>query len=223
MKVKVTIPTSLKGIKLSQYQKFLKICKDVDDEDFINHKMIEIFCGIDLNIVTQMQHKDVIEFVETLHTLFKKQYGLISEFDLDDKKFGFIPNLDEMTSGEYMDLDNYFKNWDDMHKAMAVLYRPITKKIKNRYIIEEYDGSDKYCITLRDMSLDIVLGAMVFFYHLKKDLLKSTMDCLENQEENSLKLDNLGEDGDGIIVSMHLLKEMLEDSQMLLNFPFINA
>ena len=46
MKIKVNIPTSLGDIKLSQYKKFLKIQENNDDENFLQAKMIEIFCNL---------------------------------------------------------------------------------------------------------------------------------------------------------------------------------
>jgi hypothetical protein len=35
-------------------------------------------------------------------------------------EFGMIPELDKMTFGEYIDLESYITDWDNMHKAMAV-------------------------------------------------------------------------------------------------------
>ena len=61
MKLQITIPTSLEEITLEQYQKFLSIAKDNPESEFIQHKMIEIFCGIDLNDVTKISYKDVNE------------------------------------------------------------------------------------------------------------------------------------------------------------------
>ena len=57
-------------------------------------------------------------------------------------EYGFIPVLDDMTLGEYVDLDENFTDWDKMHKAMSVLFRPIKLKKGDRYQIEEYDGMD---------------------------------------------------------------------------------
>ena len=133
-------------------------------------------------------------------------------------EFGFIPNLDEMSTGEYMDLDTYITDWDTMHNAMAVLYRPITNKLGNKYKIEEYKGSITYADVMKHAPLDVVLGAMVFFYTLGNDLLKSTISYLEGNQEvqNILTKHNLENVGDGIQVSMLLLKETLED---LMKFP----
>ena len=37
-------------------------------------------------------------------------------------EYGFIPNLDDMSFGEYVDLDTYIGDWQNIHRAMAVLY-----------------------------------------------------------------------------------------------------
>jgi len=138
MKVKISIPTDLSEIKLHQYQKFLKIVGENEESDFLNHKMIQIFCGIDMNIVGQMRQKDVEDATQIIGGLFKQLPSLTTKFEMNGKTFGFIPNLDDMSSGEYMDLDNYITNWDEMHRAMAVLYRPIKQTMGEKYLISVF-------------------------------------------------------------------------------------
>ena len=216
MKLQITIPTSLSEISLEQYQKFLSIAKDNPDGEFLQHKMVEIFCGIDLKNAAKISYKDVNEITNNLSNLFTQKYDLKRTFKLGDTEFGFITNLDEITLGEYTDLDKYISNWDMMHNAMAVLYRPITKKLKDKYQIEEYNGSYTYCEAMKFMPVDVVLGAVVFFYNLGNELLKSTIHYLENNREfqNIVNNHNLEVNGVGIHHSMLLLKEMLEDLKM---------
>jgi len=100
-----------------------------------------------------------------------------------------------------------------MHKAMAVLYRPITKKgINDTYEIEKYNGSITYSDVMKHAPLDVVFGANVFFYNLGKELLKSTMTYLENNKEiqTILQQHSLENDGGGILQSMDLLRETLQ-------------
>lgn len=218
MKIELTIPTTLNDIKLAQYQKFLSIAKDNEDGEFLQQKMVQIFCGIDLKDVASIRYKDVYEITTNINNLFTNENRFIQRFKMGGVEFGFIPNLDEMSTGEYMDLDTYVVDWDTMHNAMAVLYRPITNKLGNKYQIEEYKGSVTYADVMRHAPLDVVLGAMVFFYNLGNDLLKSTVNYLETnpQVQNILNKHNLENVGDGIQVSMLLLKETLED---LMKFP----
>ena len=218
MKIELTIPTTLNDIKLAQYQKFLSIAKDNEESEFLQQKMVQLFCGIDLKDVAQIRYKDVAEITANINNLFTKENTFIQRFKMGGVEFGFIPNLDEMSTGEYMDLDTYITDWETMHNAMAVLYRPITNKMGNKYQIEEYKGSITYADVMRHAPLDVVLGAMVFFYNLGNDLLKSTINYLEGNQEvqNILTKHNLENVGDGIQVSMLFLKETLED---LMKFP----
>ena len=183
--------------------------------------MVEIFCGIDLKNAAKISYKDVNEITTNLSNLFTQKYDLKRTFKLGDTEFGFITNLDEITLGEYTDLDKYISNWDLMHNAMAVLYRPITKKLKDKYQIEEYNGSYTYCDAMKYAPVDVVLGAVVFFYNLGNELLKSTIHYLENNKEfqSIVNNHNLEVNGVGIHHSMLLLKEMLEDLKM---FPDLN-
>ena len=222
MKLQITIPTSLEEITLEQYQKFLSIAKDNPESDFLQHKMVEIFCNIDLKNVAQISYKDVNEITTNLTNLFTQKYDLKRTFKLGDTEFGFITNLDEITLGEYTDLDKYISDWDLMHNAMAVLYRPITKKLKDKYQIEEYNGSYTYCDAMKFAPVDVVLGAVVFFYTLGNELLKSTIHYLENNREfqNIVNNHNLEVNGVGIHHSMLLLKEMLEDLKTFPNYDY---
>ena len=221
MKIELTIPTTLNDIKLAQYQKFLSIAKDNEESEFLQQKMVQLFCGIDLKDVAQIRYKDVAEITANINNLFTKDNQFIQRFKMGGVEFGFIPNLDEMSTGEYMDLDTYITDWDTMHNAMAVLYRPITNKLGNKYQIEEYKGSITYADVMKHAPLDVVLGAMVFFYTLGNDLLKSTINYLEGNQElqNILTKHNLENVGDGMQVSMLLLKETLEDLMKFPSFP----
>lgn len=225
MKIELTIPTTLNDIKLAQYQKFLSIAKDNEESEFLQQKMVQLFCGIDLKDVAQIRYKDVVEITANISNLFTQDNQLIQRFKMGGVEFGFIPNLDEMSTGEYMDLDNYITDWDTMHNAMAVLYRPITNKLGNKYQIEEYKGSITYAEVMKHAPLDVVLGAMVFFYTLGNYLLKSTINYLEENKEvrSILNKHNLENVGDGIQVSMLSVKETLEDLMKFQNYQLPKA
>ena len=99
---------------------------------------------------------------------------------------------------------------------MAVLYRPITQSYKDRYNIQEYTAKDseKY----KDITLDVVFGSIIFFYHLGIDLSRVMANYLEvNQKMNLAEQNNLQKDGDGINQFTHSLKEILEDLKISLN------
>ena len=165
MKLEISIPTELKEIKLAQYQAFLKIAKDNEDMEFLNQKMVQTFCNIDLKDVAEIRFKDVLEITASLNKIFNVQsHRFINRFKLGGVEFGFIPELEDMSFGEYTDLDSYIGDWENMHKAMAVLYRPITNTgLHDTYEIEKYNGSITYSDVMKHCPLDVVLGANVFF------------------------------------------------------------
>ena len=214
MKLEITIPTKLSEIKLSQYQAFLKIAKDNEDSEFLHQKMVQIFCGIDLKDIAQIKYKDVNDITSSLGEMFNQGHQLINRFKLGGTEFGFIPNLEDISFGEYTDLDTYITDWDMMHRAMAVLYRPIKNKgLNGTYEIDDYNGTVTYADVMKHAPLNVVLGATVFFFNLGTALLNATIVYLEKDKEvqNILLQGNLGKDGDGIVQSMLLLKETLRD------------
>lgn len=199
MKVQITVPDSLKDITLDQYQRFEKInTEENKDSSFLLQKMIEIFCNLNLKDVANIKYNSVQEITNHLNKVFEAKTGLITTFKLGGIEFGFIPELDNITLGEYIDLDTYLGEWDNMDKAMSVLYRPITIKNKNRYIIEDYKESDNTEL-LKSMPLDIVMGSLVFFWNLNKELLQTTLRYL-NKEAKKMDMKQrltLEENGDG--------------------------
>lgn len=225
MKINLTIPTSYSDITIKQYQKFFKLADNNDESDFLNQKTIEVLCDTDKAHL--MPYSDTIDILNTISEIFKEQPKHLQRFKLDGVEFGFIPNLDEMTFGEYIDINNYIDKVEDFHKALAVLYRPITVKVKQMYQIEPYAGSDAYSEAMKDAPLDALLGAKVFFYNLANELLKVTADSLseipkEMQQTIQQKL-NLENNGDGISQFTDLLKEMLDGSMKLQNSMFTPA
>ena len=181
MKLQITIPEKLSEITLSQYQSWLKVAEGKEITPFLQQKMIEIFCNTTLKKVLMIKATDIDSITNDINKVFKEKPKLITMFKLNEMEFGFIPKLDEMTFGEYVDLDSYLPNWETMHKAMSVLFRPVTYKKKEQYLVSDYEGSGKY--DLRNMTLDIVFGSIVFFWSLKNELQKHILNYLANQKE----------------------------------------
>ena len=213
MKVKLTIPTSLNEIKLKDYIRFMNVVKGSNDTEFINQKMVECFCGIDLKDVAKISLSDLDNLVEHFNKLFEQKTKFINRFTLNGVEFGFIPNLDKITNGEYMDIDSNISDVNNYHILMGIMYRPITNKYKDRYQIEPYEAKEEYFELMKDLTLDIVLPALVFFYHLGTQLLKVLPRFLEEEmnKMSTQKNTNLGKSGDGINAYIHSLKEMLPD------------
>ena len=216
MNINISIPTNLSEITLRQYKHFLKIQKGVDDQGFLNAKIIEIFCKVKLENVMRLKFNDTELIVTKLTKMFDQKPNLVTNFKLNEINYGFHPQLDDLTLGEYIDLDTFIGDWENMEKAMAVLYRPIVNKIKDKYTIEEYKvGKDA---NILDMPMDAVLSSIFFLWNLGLDLSKITMNYLDKEEEQALMQHlNLQPNGGGITHFTDLLKETLHDMKISLN------
>jgi hypothetical protein len=165
--VKVTLPESARELTIEQYQKFLKV---QGDDTFTMLKALEIFANIPLKVAYAMKADDIMDIGNSIFTMIGAKHSLTRRVTFRGREYGFVPNLEEMSFGEYIDLDTYLADMDMLHKTIGVLYRPITKEKGDLYEVEPYNGTDGYS----DFPLDVALGATLFFYRLSNKLLKST-------------------------------------------------
>ena len=99
-----------------------------------------------------------------------------------------------MKSGEHIDLTNNLGK--DILASMAVMYRPITRKFKDVYDIEKYNGTNNKEI-FKNTPISVYLGAQVFFWNLTNDLLKLIPQYLE-KELTAEQLADLERNGVGL-------------------------
>lgn len=206
----------LKDLKLKQYQEFLEFQKKIPDGEILAAKLIEIFYGISYDAAFNIKMGDVNKITDDITRLLNEKPKLIKKFTLNKIEYGFIPSLDDMSLGEYIDVDTFIGDWQNMHKAMGVLYRPITQKHKHKYSIEDYKVQDNE--HLKDMPLNVVFSSIIFFYHLGIDLSQVMMDYLEeNKTEDLTQFLNSEGNGVGISQFMHSLKGTLQNLKISLN------
>lgn len=221
MKATITIPENLSEITLGQYQHFLEVTKGKEGNE-LAQRTVNILCDYKLSDITMMRKADLDDISEHLNLLFSIEQELQPRFKIKDQEFGFIPCLEDISFGEYVDLDKYLTDWKTMHRAMAVLYRPITKRVGDKYNITQYNGTEDFFEIMRYMPLGVALGALVFFYRLGNKLLKTTRSYLlqqmEELTETSQSKHNSTEIGDGTTVSTPSLVEMLEHLTKLPDF-----
>jgi hypothetical protein len=216
MAITIKIPSTLNEITLRQYKKFLEISKINQDQRFINAKMIEIFCGVNLEEVMRLNLRDSEEIVGLVSKLFDLKPQLVKKFKIDKTEYGFHPELDELTLGEYIDLDNFISDWDNMEKAMNVLYRPILVKLKDKYSIEDYRVET--APNVLDMPMDAVMSAIFFLWNLGIELSRIMTNSLEEGETEVLtQYLNSQKNGVGINQFMDSLTGILDDLKISLN------
>lgn len=238
-RIDLTIPFSLGQITLGQYQDYLKILEkwDKEDETYLKLKILQIFCKMSASDVQKIKLSDFDDTIQHINDLFDtttdklinrfKMVGSDGEGGERTVEFGFIPKLDDISFGEYIDLESYIGKWESMHKAMAVLFRPVAKESRGFYLIEDYGGSSKYSEAMKDMPVDVALSATVFFYRLGIKLQTYTLDYLakETLKEEAQRVCKPTSrlSGAGISQYIRSLKEMSEELMKLQKPVFISA
>ena len=215
MEFKIDVPNNLSEITLAQYMKYNKLIEtnkdDINSDSFVSLKMLEIFCHVPYDKAVALKIKDVTNIVKILTDTINSQPELVHRFSMGGVDFGFIPKLEDMSFGEYIDLDMHLGDWENMHKAMAVLYRPIEQKVGAKYRLKPYDAG-VYDELMVNMPMDAVVGSLVFFYRLGVELSKGIVNYLETQEKGIIQDFNHSQvNGVGINRFTHSLKAMLED------------
>ena len=193
------VPQNLSEVTIDKYIKAIDI---IENEDIDLSVMLRV-----LNLFTDKTFENLLDYpITELEKNYQKIVSVLNEkstfqktFLLDGKEYGFIPNLEQMKSGEYIDLTNNLGK--DILASMSVMYRPITRKFKDVYDIEKYKGTDNKEI-FKNAPISVYLGAQVFFWNLTNDLLKLIPQFLEKEltaeqiadlEKNGVGLSQLSE------------------------------
>ena len=227
MNINIKYPTHLQEIPLSAYQKWLKVEETTNDEEILAFKFVSIFCGLEMRTVSRMGVKDVYFLIGKIKEVLGQEAKFNKRWKFNGVEFGLVPDLENMSFGEYIDVESHLTKWDGLHKAMAVLYRPITQTYKDTYEVEEYEPNEKYMEIMQNLPLNIVLGTSLFFCNLEKELLRNLTQFLKEETKrmnnktiiangrNSTKI------GNGTIPFIELAMEICSSSTELQRYPFI--
>ncbi len=215
MELKITVPEHIGDITLDQYQRYEVLNqkyreKEYTPNEYIKRK-VELFSGIPYQRVEHANHKQLEELIKDIDKALDEETPFKDRFFIQDVEFGFVPNFDKITAGEFFDLNKYGSEIDEgkgippdtLHNLMAVLFRPIKNSRKDAYSIIDYNGTEKYAEVMKHMSMNIVNGALVFFCNLSSELLsfiqKSTREAQAKAETQATTSAN----GVGTVHSMN--------------------
>ncbi len=137
---------------------------------------ITALSDIPKQLVKELGIKDVAVIMSRIGELQVEQDSKLKRIiEVEGKEYGFHPDLDSITLGEYADIETFIKNGieNSLPELMAVLYRPIVEKKNDIYVIEAYDGNiDIRAEEMKKMSAEQVQSALVFFWNLGSELSK---------------------------------------------------
>lgn len=198
--MKINLPENIEDITLDQYQKYsVLVAREDLDEISFNKRLISIFTDLKFRDIEKVAYKDYEFIVAQITLALTQEAEFKSTFKINGVEFGFIPNLNDISTGEYVDLSTHGTTIENMHKVMAVLFRPIkSKDFFGNYEIESYTGTKQYAELMKYTPLNIVNGALVFFYNLSKELRIATQKSTKVLQAKVNELQAILKNGDGM-------------------------
>jgi len=193
------IPENWTDVRLKDYLRFYNALKPYEGTEEYADKFLDraslYLCNIPSDILRKMHANQFEEVSKTIKQLFSDitDMPLIKHFEIGETKYGFIPNLEEISYGEYIDLVSYSKDtWNNIAIIMSILYRPISNTHwSGKYDIQTYKGTNEDIVELfaEKLTMDIVFGAHSFFHHglleLLRDIAVSTKKNLKAHKNNT--------------------------------------
>ncbi len=193
MSITINLPNSLSEITLREYLSW--------NEKMKPHETVKCFTGVD---VIKFPVKDVQAMDIHIRGVLESNAASYQDIiEIDGKEFGIIPDMHKISAGAYLDTEVYGKQMA-LDKIMAIIYRPIERRIGDTYTLEEYNATEhlQNSEKMMERTMDIVYGAELFFCTLEKrslNIIKSySLREVENQIQEMKSL--IG--GDGIKSSM---------------------
>lgn len=187
MKLTVIYPSKKEEITVEQYQKYLFLFEENKDYDIKQEDLFNIFTNVSPSKLPALKVDEIcVKIVKALNDL-EDVKGLETIIGVEGKDFGFIPNLNKMSFGEYEDLIDTLQSSKTLHNALEILYRPIDKRTKDIYSIESYRGYGDRGGLFKKLPAVILKGSLVFFYHLIRDLEIYTRNSLSNKAKKKPK------------------------------------
>jgi hypothetical protein len=165
---------------------------------------IAALSDIPSKLIKELPLRDVAAIMNKISEFQSEQDTLLKKtFEIEGVEYGMHPNLDDLTLGEYADLETFIKNGfeKNMPEIMAVLFRPVIKRNGDAYVIEAYDGEIALrAEEMKKMSAEQVQASLFFFSNLGKELLRILPLYLTEQTkelQKQLKTESSQHDGDG--------------------------
>ena len=184
--IKLTIPDNWSDITIGTYQEYVKIQEGKGSEKNKIVKSLALLCGTTPFVVKKIAYKDLLEIMDIIKKMIDTEPDdekFRKVFKFKDEEYGFCPNLSNITTGEYIDLENYCKEpIENLHTIMSILYRKVNFSRGDRYSIEDYNPDEFKEELFKDCPMDIALSSLGFFLTLGERLAKISHSYLQQQE-----------------------------------------
>jgi len=185
MQITVRYPESWAEIKYKNYMQYYNAVKPYQGTEEESKKVFELgalhFCNVPAEYLYKLPVEAFDKMTNSLFKLFKesKKLPLVNQFEIYGVKYGFVPNLDDISYGEYLDLVNYTSKdlYENVPITLSILYRPIKYELGKNYTIQPYTGTNDTTIEMfsESLTMDVVFGSIAFFLNLYQDLMIGTL------------------------------------------------
>ena len=196
--------SSWEDVTLEKWLKLVEVeteSKTKEAEDTIT-----MLSNIPRDLVKALSIRDVAIIMSKIAELQQKQDSSLKNIiKVEGKEYGFHPDLDSITLGEYADIETMLKNGieNNMPEVIAILYRPIVERKNDVYTIEAYDGNIRIrAEEMKKMAAEQVESALRFFFSLGKELsMILQLYLMDRLKEMNLQLSQnpLPKDGRGSV------------------------
>ena len=226
------IPKELKDINLKQ----LELISDIDENATLQErrlKEIAILCNMDYNeLYYSKDVKTVTKLIDELKWFYELSPQNIEqdifEFNVNNINYKLIKEMNELTFGQWVDLDYYITENQNNHWTMTKYIMALCSSIngvEHSYPSTSIELSERVSI-IENLTVDIVFGYTSYFLK-KKDRLKElsqVYSILSSQNQNGQDIGNLTiKNGDGQAWYMTLLMQMFLGLMMLIGWTYIHV
>ena len=230
--LEIEVPSTLDSITLGQYQKWVELVENLGedaDEQVLNDALIRIFCNVNRTDLHKIEVLEYDKMLEVLRDAFTNKCDtLVERFTLNGVEYGFEPNIEKMSTAVYIDTEGSL-DWENFHIAMDALYRPIAFNRKangvDQYAIMPYEPCLKKAELMKQAPLDAAMSVRVFFCSLSKDLLKTSLNYLEEvvkvSKDNTLQKQYSQLSTDGITQFIRSQEELTRSLMRLNLNPYL--
>ena len=196
--MKLELPLNYEDITIAQLLKH-------GTRELSDIEKVQIYASLSFDEVKNLPIKLIQEGARHIDSILAcpttKHHKII---EIEGREYGFIPNWEEFTTGEYIDAEEYTKSIErNAHKLMAIMYRPITRKVGDKYEIEPYKGTSE-ANKFKDVSASYLNGMLVFFWTIRRELAITSVRSLEKEMRKLKKQSQVS--GVGITHSSSWLK-----------------
>jgi hypothetical protein len=146
-------------------------------------QLISLFTNITIHDLKNMK-KEQVELIESVignKLVLPQENKLVMTFEYEGIEYGLENDWSKMAWGAWVDFEVYCaddKIYENLHRIMAILYRPITHKDKKnplKYKIEPYKSQDIEARSeiMRLVPVSIWLGSALFFLEIVKTYINN--------------------------------------------------